>query len=99
MLIYYWGFVPNLAAVLTPLHASITSAGKAKAISWSPEGQKAFDSSKASLTDTTLLHHPSPFAATILSFDACELTVGLELAQPRQDQQPRPIFFLFSHWD
>ena len=95
MLNFYRRFVPNLAASLAPLH-SLTSGKKNEAITWSPDCQVSFEAAKKKLAAATLLHHPSPFAATALTVDASETAIGAELSQRGSDHAWKPIAF-YSH--
>ena len=81
MVNYYRRFVPRLARALSPLHAAIAAAGKSKEIQWSEQCGAAFKEAKAALAGATLLNHPSPFASTVLSVDASDVTVGADLSQ------------------
>ena len=82
MINYYHRFLPNIAPKLASLHAA--SAGRGKAITWTPECQTAFEKAKSALAQATLLHHPKPDAATSITVDASDVAIGAQLEQLQQ---------------
>ena len=82
MINYYHRFLPDIAPKLAPLHAA--SAGRGKAITWTPECQTAFEKVKSALAQATLLHHPKPDAATSITVDASDVAIGAQLEQLQQ---------------
>lgn len=79
MINYYHRFLPHLAEKLLPLHEATKGTGQT--ITWTPECQAAFETAKASLTSTTLLHHPHPSIMTSITVNASNKAIGAQLEQ------------------
>ena len=75
MINYYRRFIPNAAAILTPLHTA-TSSPKSQPFAWSEECQSAFDKAKHALITATMLKHMIPAAELAITSDALDRTVG-----------------------
>ena len=89
---FYHRFLPNIAAVLAPLHALVASVTRPKAaLDWQPEHLAAFESSKLKLADSVCLAHPDPNADIVLTTDASDVAVGAVLSQG-QHQEPLGFF-------
>ena len=52
-----------------------------KDINWTTECSAAFEEAKTALATASLLHHPSPKAATHLTVDTSDVTLGAKLEQ------------------
>ena len=79
---FYRRFLPNCAKLLLPLTNLL--AGQASSntpINWSPEAEAAFEQSKASLAQATMLHHPRHDVPTCIATDASDHAVGAVLQQ------------------
>lgn len=79
---FYRRFVPDCAKLLLPLTNLLS--GKATSnspITWSPTAESAFEQSKASLAEATMLHHPHHDAPTCIAADASDHAVGAVLQQ------------------
>ena len=79
MINYYRRFIPNAAAHLSPLFEALK--GKPKSLTWTPECQTAFETTKEALAVATLLHHPLPGAPLSLTTDASNQAIGGVLEQ------------------
>ena len=90
MVNYYHRFLPQIAAILAPLHAQ--ASGKGQNIEWSKDFQDAFDKTKTLLGQEVLLHHPRPDLPTSLTVDASNSAIGAQLEQ-RQGRHWSPIAF------
>ena len=75
---FYHRFMPNIASVLTPLHA-LTSAAPSQShvLSWEDDHVQAFARAKDSLSRATMLVHPDPSAVLSVTADASDIAVGL----------------------
>ena len=85
---YYHRFVPRCAELLQPLHQALA----ADSFTWNTSCQQAFDAAKRTLSETVMLVHPHPNAATCITTDASNLAVGAVLEQ-FIDGQWKPISF------
>lgn len=81
MINFYHRFLPRVADILQPLNAALKGTNSKKALGWTDEMTKAFESSKRVLSNATLLVHPDPKADIALSTDASDLAVGAVLEQ------------------
>lgn len=79
MINFYHRFIPSAARVLKPLYT--VASGKARSFKWNTELQTAFEAAKEALINATILHHPAPGSALILSTDASSMAVGAVLEQ------------------
>ena len=79
---FYRRFLPDGAKLLLPLTNLLSGKTTSNApITWSPEAESAFEQSKASLAQATLLHHPRHDAPTCIANDASDYAVGAVLQQ------------------
>ena len=79
---FYRRFLPDGAKLLLPLTNLLSGKTTSNApITWSPEAESAFEQSKASLAQATLLHHPRHDAPTCIATDASDYAVGAVLQQ------------------
>ena len=80
---FYRRFVPNTAAILTPLTDALKDQPKRsnKSIEWTEERAAAFDGMKDALANSTMLTHPSSHSPTSLVVDASDSAVGGVLQQ------------------
>jgi hypothetical protein len=94
MLNFYRRFLPQAAVVEAPLHALIGGPKQkgSQPITWTPTLLKAFESSKASLSDATMLAHPDCSAPIAVVTDASATDVGAVLEQ-RENNDWRPLAF------
>ncbi|GAA6095284.1 receptor-type tyrosine-protein phosphatase gamma-like, partial [Tachysurus ichikawai] len=67
---------------------NISAAGKAKALSWNPEAQEAFEELRKRFCAAPLLHHPEPQSPFVVEVDASSTGVGATLSQ-QSGNQPR----------
>ena len=86
MINFYHRFLPNIAAVLAPLHGLVASLKKAKDdIVWTEEATAAFEASRQKLLQPRTLSHPKSGAELTLTTDASDIAMGAVLAQgPRK---------------
>ena len=86
MINFYHRFLPNIAAVLAPLHGLVASLKKAKDdIVWTEEATAAFEDSRQKLLQPRTLSHPKSGAELTLTTDASDIAMGAVLAQgPRK---------------
>ena len=82
MLNYYRQSFQKITAVLQPLYAAATKKlEKGEKFIWTPELQKAFNSSKQRLREHTLLVYPDPEAPLAIVTDASFDGIGGALEQ------------------
>ena len=79
MINYYHRFVPGIAAILSPLYASLS--GKPKSLTWGTAQDQAFKDAKEALASATLLCFPDPGGSLSLTTDASSVAVGAVLEQ------------------
>ncbi|KAJ8375572.1 hypothetical protein SKAU_G00061520 [Synaphobranchus kaupii] len=87
---YYGRFVPNMATMLSPLHALLHKGTHWK---WSPECEKAFCSAKDQLLSERVLTHYNPQLPIRLACDASPYGVGAVISHVMPGGQERPIAF------
>ncbi|KAJ8375443.1 hypothetical protein SKAU_G00060230 [Synaphobranchus kaupii] len=87
---YYGRFVPNMATMLSPLHALLHKGTHWK---WSPECEKAFCSAKDLLLSERVLTHYNPQLPIRLACDASPYGVGAVISHVMPGGQARPIAF------
>ena len=90
MVNYYHRFIPHLARIMGPLYDALQ--GKPKKLTWSPTLEKAFNSTKKSLAEATLLAYPIPKRPLTLTTDASDVAIGAVLEQDLPNGR-RPIAF------
>ena len=74
--------MPNCAKLLLLLTNLLSGKTNSNTpITWSPEAETAFEHSKASLVQATMLLHPCHDAPTCIATDASNHTVGAVLQQ------------------
>jgi hypothetical protein len=79
---YYHRFVPQAAAILSPLNALIASTKKATSdLTWTQDTERSFAQAKEALARATLLHHPRAEAKLAIVTDASDTAVGAALQQ------------------
>jgi hypothetical protein len=91
MMNYYHRFVPNAAAILTPLYDVISN--KSRTLRWGQPQDKAFEAAKRALANATTLSHLDPSARLFLSTDASNVAVGTVLEQQNAGSNRKPIAF------
>ena len=84
---FYHRFLPNIA----PLNELLK--GKPKLLSWNPDAEAAFRSTKQALEDATLLAFPAPNAELLLTTDASDIAVGAVLEQCLHGQTTPLAFY------
>ena len=82
---YYRRFIPNFAAIAAPL-TDLTKSGGPREIEWGDAQQKAFETLKARLATSPILHLPDAEKVFILRTDASDTGLGAVLMQPEGDQ-------------
>lgn len=96
MVNFYHRFVPNLANLLTPIHAQVKllcrKKNKSTTFSWPPDCSEAFAKTKAALSQATMLVHPSEDSPTRLTVDASNIAIGSVLEQFIENEW-KPIAF------
>ena len=90
MVNYYHRFLPDIAAILSPLYLVLKH--KPKFLQWGPKQDEAFCAAKAALSSAALLAYPAPDAPLRLTTDASSTAVGAVLEQV-VGGCPRPIAF------
>ena len=99
---YYRKFVPNYAAIATPL-TDLTRKFVPNKITWTKECDLAFAKLKAILCNAAVLHSPDFQKEFILQTDASDRSVGAVLSQQHSDGNEqsslpsKPIVFIY--WD
>lgn len=87
---YYRRFMPNLSAVLHPLH-QLLSAGTSWC--WKKEQEDAVAEAKRLLTSAPVLAHYDPKQELVLACDASPFGLGAVLSQRDAHGMERPIAF------
>lgn len=90
MVNFYHRFIPNLSALLNPLHEACR--GKGQSITWTKDCQQSFEVAKSSLASATLLGHPTTNGKLAITVDASARAVGGSLDELQNDQW-RPLAF------
>jgi len=80
---YYRDFIPNFAAVVAPL-SDLTCKGQPNRVEWGEAQEKAYQSVKAHLTNTPILHLPDPSKTYYLRTDASDNGIGAVLMQEHE---------------
>jgi len=93
MINFYRRFIPGAAKMQAPIHNLLGAKKGAAAIIWTEEAQQAFENTKQSLTQTTLLAHPRANAELALFTDASDHSTGAILQQQYQDGWEPLAFF------
>lgn len=86
---FYHRFLPNAATLLAPLHALVDHKHPHAAITWSDASLSSF---QASLSQATLLRHPSPSAPLAIRTDASDTGITVVLGQLEKGEW-RPLAF------
>lgn len=76
---FYRSFHKGIAPVLQPLYDLLS--GKSKDITWTPEAEQAFVSTKTAIAETTLLHYHQADAPLSVQTDASDKAIGAVLQQ------------------
>ena len=92
MLNFYHWFIPHAAQMLQPLYQALTGKPRPKALCWTDDMVKGFESAKEALANATMLHHPVQGAPTALTSDASDTALGAVLEQ-RIGNVWRPLAF------
>ena len=90
LLNYYRKFLPNLSALLCPLHFLLQASTK---WSWTLAHTKAFEEAKHLLSSSKVLVHFDPAKRAVLSCDASARGLGAVLAQLQNDGSEQPIAY------
>lgn len=97
MVNYYNRFIPQLAALLTPIYQHLTHFAKRitpkPKFFWPEECESGFQRVKEAIVTTTLLVHPDENALYTLTTDASGIAVGAVLQQKSQDGTWKPLGF------
>ena len=91
LLNYYGKFIPNLAALLRPLHVLLQHKQKWK---WTKECAKVFQKAKQQLSSAPVLAHYDPQLPLQLAGDASSYGVGAVLSHKYPDGSERPIAYV-----
>jgi len=92
---FYHRFLKGTARVQAPLNAYLVGAVKKdkRQISWTAEGEHAFNACKQQLADASLLFHPIEGALLSVTADASDLAIGATLEQlVNESWQPLGFF-------
>ena len=87
---YYAKFIPNLAAVLSPLYQLLS---ESVPWSWTAERDAAFKKTKSLLTSDCVLIHYNPEKDLVISCDASSYGLGAVLSHKFPDGSEHPIAF------
>ena len=87
---YYCKFLSNLSNTLAPLYRLLQKNTKWQ---WGPEQQRAFQTSKKSLTSDCILTHFDPTRALVLACDASPYGIGTVLSHQMEDGLDKPNAF------
>ena len=82
---YYRKFIPNFSAIAVPL-TDLTKKGYKSEVNWGEAQQRAFDTLKARLSSSPILHLPDNDKVFILRTDASDTGIGAILMQQEGDQ-------------
>jgi len=93
MLNFYRRFIPGAAKMQALIHDLLGAKKGAAAINWTEEAQQAFENTKQSLTQTTLLAHPRANTELALFTDASDHNIGAVLQQYQDGWDPLAFFF------
>ena len=91
LLNYYGKFIPNLAALLHPLHGLLQHKQKWK---WTKEYAKVFQKAKQQLSSAPVFAHYDPQLPLQLAGDASSYGVGAVLSHKYPDGSERPIAYV-----
>lgn len=91
---FYRSYLRNAASVQAPLHEFLKDSRKndKRVIEWTTEAENAFEKSRTSLANVTLLAHPSHEAKTRVVTDASDFAMGAVLEQHIHEEW-RPLAF------
>jgi hypothetical protein len=90
MVNFFGKFIKNLTTILHPLNRLLQ---KGREFKWSPECERAFQSTKNSLTSTNVLVHYNPELPLILQCDASPYGVDAVISHRFPDNIERPIAY------
>ena len=88
---YYYKFLPNLSANLTPLY---TLLNKKQTWHWGAEQKQAFQTAQEALQTDALLVHYDPTKPIVLACDASQYGIGAVLSHVMEDKLERPIAYI-----
>ena len=98
MVCYYSKFVRNFADISQPLYALLKGKRKLKALDWTDEHQKAFDTMKHALVSAPVLAYPTQDGQYILDTDASNFACGAVLSQIQNDEKGRPVERVIAYY-
>ena len=90
MLSYYSRFIPNLSAVLAPLHQLLKASTPWL---WTHQTQQVFQTSKQLLASAGVLVHYDPALELIVAGDVSDYGLGAVLSQKMRNGEERPVAF------
>ena len=94
MLNFYRRFLPRAAEVQAPLNDLLHDNVKGRTVvTWTPQAERAFESSKKELAQAVLLVHPRVDAELAVFADASDCSVGATLQQRGKDGWEPLAFF------
>lgn len=93
MINFYRKFLPKAAEIQAPLNELLHGDIKGKTLlEWTPEARRAFNATKESITQATLIAHPKINAELAVFTDASDSSVGAVLQQ-REGEEWEPLGF------
>ena len=97
-LLSYRQYIPNLSAILHPLHVLIKDNQQWR---WSAACESAFQAAKSVLTTAPVLAHYNPDLPLVLAADASAYGLGAVLSHTFSDGSERPVAFALktSEWN
>ena len=90
MINYYRQYIPNLSAILHPLHVLLKDNQQWH---WSAACESAFQAAKSVLTTAPVLAHYNPDLPLVLAADASAYGLGAVLSHTFSDGSERPVAF------
>ena len=81
MINFYYRFLPNIAATLSPLYGALKSSKPRQELVWSQEMKQAFLNGKTTLANAAMLVHPCTGCPLALTSDASDVAVGAVFEQ------------------
>lgn len=88
---WYWRFVPNFSAIITPMTDLLK---KNKKFQWTEECTEAFNKLKQQLISAPVMHSPDYNLPFVLQTDASGYGIGAVLYQPVNDEELRVICYI-----
>jgi len=93
MVNFYRRFIKGAAGILKPLTDSLSGVKKGTALTWTPDMETAFATSKEKLASVAVLSHPAPASELVLAVDASNTHVGAVLQQRDKRGALQPLGF------